>query len=218
MGQVVVVELCEVKEIKRRRLTIQFVMKGEDHWWGFVDEIPKELVPMDNSVRALYLSFPSHFISSSSINISLSSSSWVCFFFLGVLVINRHCCCLSSLRLSPSTPRRPPDGCSSKTHTTLLVETYHQHRRLRALIEKLEKEGSCPMQILGDDGDWTKNDFWAAVKFLRHAFRSNEILKVELDLTMVKMNSSFFKLKPNSFCNTSVSFALSDLLRLEVSF
>ncbi|KAB2014400.1 hypothetical protein ES319_D09G222300v1 [Gossypium barbadense] len=90
----------------------------------------------------------------------------------------RHCCCLSSLSSSPSTPRRPPDGCSSKTHTTLLVETYHHHRRLRALIEKLEKEGSCPMQILGDDGDWTKNDFWAAVKFLRHAFRSNEILQV----------------------------------------
>ncbi|KAK8314600.1 hypothetical protein V6Z11_D01G181400 [Gossypium hirsutum] len=59
----------------------------------------------------------------------------------------------------------------------LLVETYHQHCRLRALIEKLEKEGSCPMQILGDDGDWTKNDFWAAIKFLRHAFRSNEILQ-----------------------------------------
>ncbi|KAK8338188.1 hypothetical protein V6Z12_A09G233600 [Gossypium hirsutum] len=92
----------------------------------------------------------------------------------------RHCCCLSSLRSSPSTPRRPPDdGCSSKTHTTLLVETYHHHRRLRALIEKLEKEGSCPMQILGDDGDWTKNDFWAAVKFLRHAFRSNEILQYD---------------------------------------
>ncbi|TYI46467.1 hypothetical protein E1A91_D13G109000v1 [Gossypium mustelinum] len=34
------------------------------------------------------------------------------------------------------------------------------------------------MQILGDDGDWTKNDFWTAVKFLRHAFRSNEILQV----------------------------------------
>ncbi|KAG4163007.1 hypothetical protein ERO13_D01G146401v2, partial [Gossypium hirsutum] len=90
----------------------------------------------------------------------------------------RHYCCLSSLRSSPLTPRRPPDGCYSKTHTMLLVETYHQHCRLRALIEKLEKEGSCPMQILGDDGDWTKNDFWAAIKFLRHAFRSNEILQV----------------------------------------
>ncbi|KAB2021369.1 hypothetical protein ES319_D07G134500v1 [Gossypium barbadense] len=155
----------------------------------------------------LLISFPPHFL--------FVHQRQPLLLILGVLVINRHCCCLSFLRLSPSTPRRPPDGCSSKTHTTLLVETYHQHRRLRALIEKLEKEGSCPMQILGDDGDWTKNDFWAAVKFLRHAFRSNEILQVELDLTMVKMNSSFFKLKPNSFCNTSVSFALSDLLRLE---
>ncbi|KAG4111242.1 hypothetical protein ERO13_D13G096925v2, partial [Gossypium hirsutum] len=91
----------------------------------------------------------------------------------------RHCCYLSSLRSSPSTPRQPLDGCSSKTHTTLLVETYHQHRRLKALIEKSEKEGSCPMQILGDDGDWTKNDFWTAVKFLRHAFRSNEILQLQ---------------------------------------
>ncbi|KAK9009707.1 hypothetical protein V6N11_036235 [Hibiscus sabdariffa] len=91
----------------------------------------------------------------------------------------RHCCsrCLSSLRPSPPPPP-PPDAGSSRTHTTLLVETYHHHRRLRALLEKLEKEGSCPLQILRDDGDWTKNDFWAAIRFLKHASRSNEILQV----------------------------------------
>ncbi|TXG75170.1 hypothetical protein ES332_1Z009800v1 [Gossypium tomentosum] len=108
------------------------------------------------------LSFPSHFISSS-FPLRPSTSAFPPHL--------RHYCCLSSLRSSPLTPRRPPDGCYSKTHTMLLVETYHQHCRLRALIEKLEKEGSCPMQILGDDGDWTKNDFWAAIKFLRHALQ-----------------------------------------------
>ncbi|TYI97336.1 hypothetical protein E1A91_D01G136900v1 [Gossypium mustelinum] len=104
-----------------------------------------------------------------------------------------HCCCLSSLRSSPSMPRRSPDGCSSKSHTMLLVETYHQHRRLMALIEKPENEGSCPMQILGDDGDWTKNDFWAAVKFFKHAFRSNEILQVASSAS-ASVSSCFFNL------------------------
>ncbi|KAK8313836.1 hypothetical protein V6Z12_D01G135900 [Gossypium hirsutum] len=90
-------------------------------------------------------------------------------------------------------PRRSPDGCSSKSHTMLLVETYHQHRRLMALIEKPENEGSCPMQILGDDGDWTKNDFWATVKFLKHAFRSNEILQVASSASAL-VSSCFFNL------------------------
>ncbi|OMO55502.1 hypothetical protein COLO4_35959 [Corchorus olitorius] len=82
--------------------------------------------------------------------------------------------CLSSLRPSPPGPH----GSSSKTHTTLLVETYHQHRQLRALIEKLEKEDSCPLQMLRDDGDWTKDNFWAVIRFLRRASRFHEILQV----------------------------------------
>ena len=82
-------------------------------------------------------------------------------------------CCLSSLRPSPPAPH----SSSSKTHTTLLVETYHHHRRLKALLERLEKD-SCPLQILRDDGDWTKDNFWAVIRFLRHASRSNEILQV----------------------------------------
>ncbi|XVF37893.1 hypothetical protein REPUB_Repub20aG0050300 [Reevesia pubescens] len=84
-------------------------------------------------------------------------------------------CYLSSLRPSPPAP---PHDSSSKTHTTLLVETYHHHRRLKALLERLEKEDSCTLQILGDDGDWTKDNFWAVIRFLRHASRCNEILQV----------------------------------------
>lgn len=34
------------------------------------------------------------------------------------------------------------------------------------------------MQILGDDGDWTKDYFWAVIRFLRRASRPNEILQV----------------------------------------
>ncbi|KAK6279330.1 hypothetical protein POUND7_019597 [Theobroma cacao] len=85
----------------------------------------------------------------------------------------RHCC-LSSIRPSPPGP----DGSSCKNHTALLVETYHHHRRLKALLERLEKDDSCPLQMLRDDGDWTKDIFWVVIRFLRRASRSNEILQV----------------------------------------
>ncbi|KAH7521538.1 hypothetical protein FEM48_Zijuj07G0044200 [Ziziphus jujuba var. spinosa] len=67
---------------------------------------------------------------------------------------------------------------SSATHTTLLVETFHQHRSLKALLKKLSKKDSCPLQVLSEDGDWSREHFWAVIGFLKHASRFNEILQV----------------------------------------
>ncbi|KAF8014157.1 hypothetical protein BT93_H0103 [Corymbia citriodora subsp. variegata] len=71
------------------------------------------------------------------------------------------------------TPR-----CSSTQHRALLVEAFHEHQRLNSLLQRLGEEGSCPLRMLEDDGDWTRDQFWAVVKSLRHASRSHEILKV----------------------------------------
>ncbi|XP_030533883.1 pentatricopeptide repeat-containing protein At4g14190, chloroplastic isoform X2 [Rhodamnia argentea] len=71
------------------------------------------------------------------------------------------------------TPR-----CSSAQHRAVLVEAFHEHRRLNSLLQRLSEKGSCPLRMLEDDGDWTRDQFWAVVKSLRHASRSLEILKV----------------------------------------
>ncbi|XP_014521738.1 pentatricopeptide repeat-containing protein At4g14190, chloroplastic [Vigna radiata var. radiata] len=70
------------------------------------------------------------------------------------------------------------DTVSDTKHRTLLVETYHHHGSLRALLVKLEREDSNPVNILAQDGDWSKDHFWAAVRFLKHATRFAEILQV----------------------------------------
>ncbi|GLT80556.1 hypothetical protein SLA2020_519900 [Shorea laevis] len=84
---------------------------------------------------------------------------------------------LSSLGSSSPAPA-PSHHTSSSMHTTLLVEAYHNHRRLKALLHKLEEEKACPLQLLRDDGDWIKDHFWAVIKFLRYSSRCKEILQV----------------------------------------
>ncbi|PON95521.1 Pentatricopeptide repeat [Trema orientale] len=79
-----------------------------------------------------------------------------------------------SLSLRSSQQRRT----SSTEHTTLLVDTFHEHRMLKSLLRRLSKMGSCPLRLLRQDGDWTKDHFWAVVAFLRHHSRSMEILQV----------------------------------------
>ncbi|KAL8262889.1 hypothetical protein R6Q59_024238 [Mikania micrantha] len=48
----------------------------------------------------------------------------------------------------------------------------------RTLFEKLRHKDSDPVQILEDDGDWSKELFWAVVGFLIQTSRSNDILQV----------------------------------------
>lgn len=80
-------------------------------------------------------------------------------------------CCLSS------APSLEVDYDSTK-HTTLLVESYHEHQALNALIQRLNRIVSCPFQILQHDGDWTKDHFWAVIKFLKNSSRSKQIHQV----------------------------------------
>ncbi|KAK7306416.1 hypothetical protein VNO77_44355 [Canavalia gladiata] len=82
--------------------------------------------------------------------------------------------CYASFHPLPSLT----DTVSDLKHTTLLVETYHLHGSFRTLLSKLEKEDSCPLRILTEDGDWSKDHFWAVVRFLRKASRFTEILQV----------------------------------------
>ncbi|KAF4357074.1 pentatricopeptide repeat-containing protein At4g14190, chloroplastic-like [Cannabis sativa] len=79
-----------------------------------------------------------------------------------------HCLSLST----SNTPNK------NTQHTTLLVDTFHEHRILKNLFNKLDKTDSCPLQLLKQDGDWTKQNFWAVVTFLRHHSRSLEILQL----------------------------------------
>ncbi|KAJ0092837.1 hypothetical protein Patl1_26124 [Pistacia atlantica] len=67
---------------------------------------------------------------------------------------------------------------NSTKHTTLLVETYHQHQALKSLIQRLNNKRSCPLKILQHDGDWTKPHFWAVIRFLQTSSRSTLISEV----------------------------------------
>ncbi|KAJ0034746.1 hypothetical protein Pint_25601 [Pistacia integerrima] len=67
---------------------------------------------------------------------------------------------------------------NSTKHTTLLVETYHQHQALKALIQRLNNKRSGPLKILQLDGDWTKPHFWAVIRFLQTSSRSTLIPQV----------------------------------------
>lgn len=53
------------------------------------------------------------------------------------------------------------------------------------MLKKLGKKDSCPLQLLREDGDWSKEHFWAVVEFLKHASRFDEILQVILLLLLM---------------------------------
>lgn len=63
-------------------------------------------------------------------------------------------------------------------HKTLLAETSHENERLGVLIQKLNNKASSPLQTLSEDGDWSKQQFWAVIRFLKRTSRSGEILQV----------------------------------------
>lgn len=65
----------------------------------------------------------------------------------------------------------------STKHTTLLVDSFHEHKRLKSLLHNLNSNQN-PLQLLQQDGDWSKDDFWSVIKFLKPSARSNQILQV----------------------------------------
>ncbi|KAG2275291.1 hypothetical protein Bca52824_057846 [Brassica carinata] len=55
----------------------------------------------------------------------------------------------------------------------------HQNRFLSSLPRRLSHPGSCPQRLLQEDGDWSKDQFFAVIRFLlRHSSRLHEILPV----------------------------------------
>ncbi|CAK7348932.1 unnamed protein product [Dovyalis caffra] len=62
-------------------------------------------------------------------------------------------------------------------HTTLLVECFHEHKRLQSLIHNLKSNHNNPLQLRDQDGDWSEDRFWAVIKFLKLSARSNRVLK-----------------------------------------
>ncbi|XP_024197326.1 pentatricopeptide repeat-containing protein At4g14190, chloroplastic [Rosa chinensis] len=73
------------------------------------------------------------------------------------------------------SPPLPPHNTSSPKHATLHSHEYH---KLKALLEILMEKECCPLQVLRGDGDWTRDQFWAVIRFLIHASRPKEILQL----------------------------------------
>ncbi|KAG7025298.1 Pentatricopeptide repeat-containing protein, chloroplastic, partial [Cucurbita argyrosperma subsp. argyrosperma] len=100
--------------------------------------------------------------------------------------LNKGSSCLSSriplpepyTKLLLSLPTRAVPTHSPTKHATLLVDTFHEHHTLKALLSDLQKRGSCPLLLLRQHGDWNRDHFWLVVKFLRNASRSHEVLKL----------------------------------------
>ncbi|XP_077226995.1 pentatricopeptide repeat (PPR) superfamily protein [Tasmannia lanceolata] len=67
---------------------------------------------------------------------------------------------------------------NSTEHTTLLVESFHQNQKLKALVEKLRAKDLNPLHLLRHEGDWTKEQFWVVMKFLKETDRMKEALQV----------------------------------------
>ncbi|GMP78184.1 hypothetical protein CsSME_00034224 [Camellia sinensis var. sinensis] len=76
------------------------------------------------------------------------------------------------------TPKHVNRRNNSRKQTTPFVDTFHENMDLKTLLEKLKKRGSDPLQILKDDGDWTKDHFWAVLRFLLESSRSKDVPQV----------------------------------------
>ncbi|VVB01208.1 unnamed protein product [Arabis nemorensis] len=91
-----------------------------------------------------------------------------------------HITSLSSSCLCRSFPLLSLDGLAGEATqpTSLLLSGSFNHRFLSSLLRRLGIPGSCPLRLLQEDGDWSKDHFWAVIRFLRHSSRLHEILPV----------------------------------------
>ncbi|XP_010278447.1 PREDICTED: pentatricopeptide repeat-containing protein At4g14190, chloroplastic [Nelumbo nucifera] len=83
----------------------------------------------------------------------------------------------SVLNLKSHYHQASPQTNSTK-HTTLLVETFHENQKLKDLLGKVRRNDSNLLQILKNEGDWTTDQFWAVVRFLKETSRFREVLQV----------------------------------------
>ncbi|KAI3738831.1 hypothetical protein L2E82_29016 [Cichorium intybus] len=68
---------------------------------------------------------------------------------------------------------------NSHKESSVQFDDLHRSWNLkRNLFEKLKGNDSDPVKILEEDGDWSKELFWAVVGFLNQTSRSSEVLQV----------------------------------------
>ncbi|KAM0004281.1 putative tetratricopeptide-like helical domain superfamily [Helianthus debilis subsp. tardiflorus] len=83
-----------------------------------------------------------------------------------------------SSKLPPSA-HIPRHKTTSYKQNPVQFDDLHENWTLkRTLFEKLKHKDSDPVRILEEDGDWSKELFWAVVGFLNQTSRSNQILQV----------------------------------------
>ncbi|GAB4844048.1 hypothetical protein Ancab_014012 [Ancistrocladus abbreviatus] len=91
--------------------------------------------------------------------------------------------------IKPSAPFPLTKSHASQPHSSNLLKNSPRrkklhaettgNRRVESLIRKLnENDSKSPLQLLRDDGDWSKDQFWAVIKFLKQRSRFDEIPQV----------------------------------------
>ncbi|KAI3997743.1 hypothetical protein MKX01_007630 [Papaver californicum] len=75
---------------------------------------------------------------------------------------------------SPKPYIKPYNQSQEKDSTKLRTQT----QKLKDLVIKLNQEESNPLQILRDEGDWSKEEFWTVIRFLKETCQYDEILQV----------------------------------------
>ncbi|KAI3890165.1 hypothetical protein MKW92_037136 [Papaver armeniacum] len=91
----------------------------------------------------------------------------------------RNFLCFSSLP-SPKPYIKPYNQTHDKTQEKDLnsAKLKTQTQKLKDLVNKLNQEESNPLQILRDEGDWSKDEFWTVIRFLKETSQYNQILQV----------------------------------------
>ncbi|KAG2299293.1 hypothetical protein Bca4012_010863 [Brassica carinata] len=85
---------------------------------------------------------------------------------------------ISTSSLPRSLPLSLDCSAEDPPQSTFLLSDIHHHRFLNSLPRRLSHPGSCPLRLLQEDGDWSKDRFFAVIRFLRHSSRLHEILPV----------------------------------------
>ncbi|CAN7066721.1 hypothetical protein IGI04_039576 [Brassica rapa subsp. trilocularis] len=94
--------------------------------------------------------------------------------FLTSLIARPNLTSTSSLRRSS-----PLSLDCSTPQSTFLLSDIHHNRFLNSLLQRLSHPGSCPLRLLQEDGDWSKDQFFAVIRFLLpHSSRLHHILPV----------------------------------------
>lgn len=109
--------------------------------------------------------------------------------FLTSLIARPNLTSTSSLRRSSPLSL----DCSTPQSTFLLSDIHDNRVFLSSLPRRLSHPGSCPLRLLQEDGDWSKDQFFALIRFLLpHSSRLHQILPVNFKTLYIFKNLSLF--------------------------